>query len=111
MTSRSPERVSLARAPGGALRLALVCLVGCASTPPAPVASVSPPVVTPEPARVVVPPSSLPMGSLQLQGDVAALQARAPVHYVVTADDLAQLARDLASVHPEAKSQPGAIAI
>jgi transglutaminase-like putative cysteine protease len=124
MTSRSLERVSFARGPEGALRrfargpegalrLALLCLVGCASAPPAPVTSVSPPAAAPAPAptRVVVPPSSLPMGSLQLAGDVAALQAGHPVHYVVTADDLAQLARDLASVHPEAQPQPGAISI
>jgi hypothetical protein len=100
MRSRSPE-----------LTVALALLLfGCAAhgAEAGPVAS------RPEPAAspgYVVAPAELPLGALALSGDVAALHAHRPVRFLVLADDLGKLERDLAAVHPEARVQDGAILV
>jgi hypothetical protein len=96
MRSRSPERCAVL----------LSALCACAHAE----AGSSAPVPVARPAYVV-PPPELPLGSLLLSGDLAALRGRRPVHFLLLADDIAKLEHDLAPVHPEAKLQAGAILV
>lgn len=96
-----------------ALCVALL-LSGCAARgapPGAAPAPLEPPAAQAPSPRYVVARPELPLGALALAGDVAALHAHRPVRFLVLADDLAKMERDLAAVHPEARVQDGAILV
>jgi hypothetical protein len=96
MRSRSPELV---------VSLALCVLCACSARG---TASPSTPLTT---RPYAVPPPELPLGSLLLTGDLVALRGQRPVHFLLLADDIAKMERDLAPVHPEAKLEAGAILV
>src|SRR5262245_24892910 len=106
---RHPLRQPVLRPrPSPELSLLLLGLCACAARGAAP----APVVASQAPARPYVEPApELPLGSLILSGDIAALRGRRPVQFLLLADDIARMERDLAPVHPEAKLQAGAILV